>query len=80
MQVFKVLGTGCSNCKQLETNLRRALELLGASGEVVKVEDYPSILAHGVQTTPALVIDGEVVLSGRVPRPEELARMLAAYV
>lgn len=80
MQVFKVLGSGCKNCRLLELNLKRALELLDARGEVVKVEDYPSILSYGVSTTPALVVGDEVVLAGRVPRPEDLARMLAAYV
>ncbi len=80
MTVFKVLGGGCKNCKSLEANMRKALELLSAEAEVEKVEDYPSILSYGVTTTPALVVGREVVLSGRVPRPEQLARMIAGYL
>ncbi len=78
--VFKVLGSGCKNCRALEANLRRALLLLSAMATIEKVEDYPSILAYGVVATPALVANDTVILAGRVPRPETLARMIAAYV
>lgn len=80
MTVFKVLGAGCKNCRSLVANLEKALELLASEARIEKVEDYPSILAYGVSSTPALVVDEKVVLSGRVPRPEELARLLAAYL
>jgi len=80
MTVFKVLGAGCKNCRSLEANLKKALELLACEARIEEVKDYPSILAYGVSSTPALVVDEKVILSGRVPRPEELARLLANYV
>jgi protein-disulfide isomerase len=80
MAVFKVLGSGCKNCLALEANPRKALALLAARAKVEKVEDYPSILSYGVTTTPALVVGRKVLLAGRVPRPEQLARLIAEYV
>ncbi len=80
MTVFKVLGTGCKNCRALEANLYEALDLLAAKARVEKVEDYPAILGYGVSATPALVAGEKVLLSGRVPGPEQLARLIAAYV
>jgi len=80
MTVFKVLGAGCKNCRVLEANLHKALDLLAAKARVEKVEDYPTILGYGVSATPALVADEQVILSGRVPGPEQMARLIAAYV
>ncbi|NBC94846.1 MAG: thioredoxin family protein [Deinococcus-Thermus bacterium] len=75
---LRVLGPGCANCKRLEAHVRKAVEQLGLDVTIEKVEDYPSILAYGVQSTPALVRDETVVVSGRVPSPRQLAEMLAA--
>jgi len=75
---LKVLGPGCANCKRLEAHVLKAVDQLGLDVTVEKVEDYPSILAYGVQSTPALVRDETVLVSGRVPSPRQLAEMLAA--
>lgn len=73
---IEVLGTGCAKCKTLYENTKKAIEQSGKSAEVVKVEDIPSIMKYGVMSTPALVIDGKVVLSGRLASADEIAGML----
>lgn len=73
---IKILGTGCVNCNNLEANTRTALDQLGLSVEIDKVTDPGEIIAWGVMSTPALVIDDEVVLSGRVPPAEQIQKIL----
>lgn len=75
---IKILGSGCTNCKNLEANTRVALERLGLIVEIDKVTDPGEIVSWGVLSTPALVIDDEVVLSGRVPSPDQIAQLLQA--
>jgi small redox-active disulfide protein 2 len=75
---IKILGSGCTNCKNLETNTRVALDRLGLTVEIDKVTDPGEIVSWGVMSTPALVIDDEVVLSGRVPSPDQIVRLLEA--
>jgi small redox-active disulfide protein 2 len=75
---IKILGTGCVNCNNLEVNTRKALDELGLSVEIEKVTDPGEIVAWGVMSTPALVIDDEVVLSGRVPPAGQIKQLLAA--
>jgi small redox-active disulfide protein 2 len=72
----KILGSGCVNCKNLETNTRRALADMGIDAEIDHVTDEAEIVSWGVMSTPALVIDDTVVLSGRVPSPEQLQQLL----
>ena len=74
---IKILGTGCVNCNNLEANTRTALAELGLTVEIDKVTDPAEIVAWGVMSTPALVIDEEVVLSGRVPTVRQLGELLA---
>jgi small redox-active disulfide protein 2 len=74
----KILGTGCVNCKNLEANTREALDDLGLSVEIVKVTDPGEIISWGVMSTPALVIDDDVVVSGRVPPAHQIKQLLAA--
>jgi small redox-active disulfide protein 2 len=69
---IEVLGTGCAKCTQLYDNVKKALELAGRQAEVVKVQDIPSILKYGVMSTPALVVDGVVKVSGKAPSPDEI--------
>ena len=76
--IIKVLGPGCNNCKTLERLTREAVDALGLDATIEKVEDYPTIVGYGVMSTPALVIDEELVLSGRVPRAAEVKDLLAA--
>lgn len=73
---IKVLGTGCAKCKSLEKATREAVEKAGVDATVTKVEDIVEIMQFGVMTTPALVIDGEVVVKGKVPSVSEITKLL----
>ena len=74
---IKVLGTGCAKCKTLEKQTRDAVTELGFSAEIGKVEDIYKIMSFGVMTTPALVINQKVVMSGRVPSVAELKEIIS---
>ncbi len=67
--IIKVLGPGCTNCKNLERVTREALTELGIQADVEKVEDISTILGYGILSTPGLVIDEKVVLAGECPGP-----------
>lgn len=73
---IKVLGSGCANCKALEARTHEALTALGMTTEIEKVTDYGEIASWGVMSTPALVINDKVVISGRVPTASQLARLI----
>jgi len=74
---IQVLGTGCKKCATLAKATDAAAKELGLDYELEKVTDIVKIMEAGVMTTPALVIDGEVKLSGRVPSAEELKKILS---
>lgn len=76
--IVKVLGPGCANCQNLEKAARAALADLGLKATVEKVTDYGVIAGYGVMSTPGLVVDGKVVLSGRVPTVAQVRDLLAA--
>jgi len=76
--IIKVLGSGCANCKRLEANATRAVQSLGLQVTIEKVTDYADIASYGVMRTPGLVVDEEVLVSGRVPDVAEITRLLAA--
>ena len=73
---IKVLGSGCSKCKKLEDNVRKAIAENGISATVEKVSDLKDIMAYGVMMTPALVIDEKVVASGKILKPKEIIALL----
>ncbi|WP_062134123.1 thioredoxin family protein [Demequina aestuarii] len=73
-----ILGPGCRNCITLEKITREAIADLGIDADVEKVTDYAAIARYGVMSTPGLVVDGEVVLSGRVPTVAHVRELLAA--
>lgn len=77
MRRIEVLGSGCNNCKRVEANAREAIAALGVDAVIVKVTDYGEIMAHGIMSTPGLVIDGRVVSYGRVPSSGDIARWLS---
>jgi len=77
MMEIKVLGTGCAKCKNLEKATREAVEKSGIKANITKVEDIVEIMQFGVMITPALVVDGKVVLKGRVPSIDELTQLLS---
>jgi len=75
---LEILGSGCANCQKLMAVTEAAVRELGVDdAELVKVEDFPTIMAYGVMSTPALVIDGKVVLSGKVPSQAEVGSLIA---
>jgi len=76
MRKIEVLGTGCAKCKRLEKNAREAVAELGIAAEVIKVEDMQEIVDRGVMMTPALYIDGEAMVVGRIPSVDEIKSML----
>lgn len=73
---IKVLGTGCPKCELLYENVVKALEELGVEANIVKVKDLMQIAAHGVMTTPGLIIDGKLVSQGKVLTVEEIKKLL----
>lgn len=74
--IIKILGTGCSNCKRLEENTKKAVEELGLDAIIKKVTDIKDIMKYGVMKTPALVVDEKVKVFGRVPTAEEIKKYL----
>jgi small redox-active disulfide protein 2 len=75
---IEVLGTGCPKCMSLEQNVRKALSELAVPAEVEKVTDIQQIIQKGVMSTPALVIDGTLVLQGKNPTVEQLKELIKA--
>ncbi len=73
---IEVLGSGCAKCKTLYEAVKTAVNEKGVEAEVVKVEDMPTIMKYGVMSTPALVIDGKVVFSGKSPSAAEIQKYL----
>lgn len=76
MKKIQILGTGCGKCNQLEANAREAADSLGIEYEIEKVTDMMRFADFGVMVTPALVIDGEVKVSGKTPPAAEIVAML----
>jgi small redox-active disulfide protein 2 len=77
MRDLKIYGTGCAKCNRLEANADAAAKSLGLDYHLEKITDPNSITDAGVLITPALVVDGRIVVSGKAPSPEELAPLLA---
>lgn len=76
VKTIKILGTGCAKCKMLAEVTDTAAKILSLDCRIEKVTDIAEIMGYGVMTTPALVVDGEVKVSGRVPSVDEIKRML----
>jgi small redox-active disulfide protein 2 len=72
MLQIKILGSGCPNCQRLELETRSALDEMNIAYELTKVMDFADIAAYGVMHTPALVINEEVVSSGRIPKHDQI--------
>ena len=75
MKKIQILGTGCPKCKKLAENVEAAAKALDLEYEFEKVTDINAILSLGVVIPPALGIDGEVKVAGRVPPVEEIKKM-----
>ncbi len=78
MKTVKILGSGCANCKKLESVARAAALGAGVPADFIKVTHHNDILAYDIVATPALVIDEKVVCSGRIPTQAEVAQWLGA--
>ena len=72
---IKILGPGCPNCKTLYRTTLEVVEKNGLSATVTKVEDIMEILKYGVMSTPAMVVDGNVLVKGRVPSADEIEKL-----
>ena len=77
MLTVKILGSGCANCVNLEKAAKQAASELGIDATFEKVTDYADIASYNIMRTPGLVVDEQVVLSGRVAKPAEIAQLLA---
>ena len=74
---IEILGPGCPNCQQLEKNVKNVAEEFDSLNvEITKIEDTSEIASRGVMNTPALAVDGEVKISGRVPSEEEIKELM----
>ncbi|MCT4544992.1 MAG: thioredoxin family protein [Vallitalea sp.] len=74
--VIKILGGGCKNCQILHQNTLEALKELDIQAEVIKVQEMKDIMAYGVMKTPALVVDEDIKVMGRVPKVKEIVKVL----
>ena len=74
--IIKILGSGCKNCETLKENTEKTLKETGIEAEIIKVNDLKEVMAYGVMSTPALVIDEQVVSVGKVLKPKEIAKIL----
>jgi len=74
---IKILGSGCPNCKKVEAIARQAASGLGVEAEFVKITDYGKITEYPILSTPGLVINEQVVCSGRIPTQAEVTTWMA---
>jgi small redox-active disulfide protein 2 len=77
MKKLQILGTGCPKCKKLAENTEAAAKVLGIEYELEKVTDINQIMSFGVAMTPALAVDGEVKVAGKVPDVDAIQAMIA---
>ena len=73
---IKILGPGCARCDQLKKTTRQVVEELGVDATVEEVKDVKKIMDYPILTTPGLVVDGELVCSGKVPDKAEVTRLI----
>ncbi len=77
MKKLQILGPGCPKCKKLAEHTETVAKDLGIEYEIEKVTDINDIMKFGVMMTPALAVDGQVKVVGKVPSPDEIKKMLA---
>lgn len=77
MKNIKILGTGCAKCKQTEGIIRETLSEMEVEANIEKIEDIEQIMAYDVMSTPAVVVDGQIMIRGKVPSKEEVKAMVA---
>lgn len=69
---IKVLGPGCPKCKEAEKVVREAVAAAGVEASVEKITDFQQMMQYGVMSTPAVVVDGEVKVVGKVPSRDDV--------
>ena len=74
---IQILGTGCRKCKKTYENAEQAVKDLGICADLEKVEDLKAIMDFRVMVTPALAIDGEVKVAGKIPSVDEIRKLIA---
>jgi small redox-active disulfide protein 2 len=74
---IQILGTGCAKCKQTFEHAEQAVKELGIAAEVEKIQDLKAMMSFGVMVTPALAIDGEVKVAGKVPSVAEIKQYIS---
>jgi small redox-active disulfide protein 2 len=74
---LQILGTGCPKCKKLARNAEAAAEELGLDCEIEKVTDVNEIMEFGVMMTPALAVEGEVKVAGKVAGVKDIKELLS---
>lgn len=74
---FKIYGSGCAKCRTLTANTEAAAQALGITYDMDKVTDMNAIIDAGVMRTPALAVDGDIVVEGKVPSSDEIRQLLA---
>ena len=75
---IKILGTGCSKCHQLEQTVKDVVKDLGIEASFEEVKDIKKIMSYPILTTPGLVVNEEVVCSGRVPNKTEVTQLIVS--
>ena len=73
---IEILGTGCAKCKQTTKNVQKAVDELGLDIQVEKVEDINRILEYGVMVSPAIVIDGDIKIAGKIPDVKQITKWI----
>ena len=76
MKTIQILGTGCAKCQKLAENTKQAADNLGLDYQMEKVTDINQIMGFGVMTTPGLAVDGKVLVTGKVPNPSDIEKLL----
>ena len=77
MKTLQILGTGCAKCNQLAAAAKQAADEAGIECQIEKITDFMRFADFGVMITPALAVDGEVKVAGRVPSVEELRKLVS---
>ena len=78
MMIIKILGTGCAKCMQLEKTVKEAVKELGIDAKIEEVKDIKKIMQYPILTTPGLVIDEQVVCSGKLPSKDEVKKYITS--
>ena len=76
MAKIQIIGTGCAKCRMLADNAEAAIKELEGEYQIEKITDINHIISFGVMTTPALAVDGEVKIAGKVLSPQEIKKII----